>query len=157
MTFTIAPIDGVLRKPMPRFTDTRGWLVEIFRQDELPADLEPAMAYVSSTDPGVTRGPHEHCGQTDYFCFLGPFRVFLWDNRPASPTYRHREVICFDEDVPMLIVVPPGVVHAYQNHGTMAALVINCPNRLYRGPGRAEAVDEIRHEDDPASPFVIDW
>jgi dTDP-4-dehydrorhamnose 3,5-epimerase len=48
------------------------------------------------------------------------------------------------------------VVHAYRNVGGEPGLVFNCPDRLYKGPGRKEPVDEIRHEDDPASPFQLD-
>jgi dTDP-4-dehydrorhamnose 3,5-epimerase len=47
-------------------------------------------------------------------------------------------------------------VHAYQNIGAVDGIVINCPNRLYRGQGRREQVDEIRHEDDPNTPFRMD-
>jgi dTDP-4-dehydrorhamnose 3,5-epimerase len=56
----------------------------------------------------------------------------------------------------MLLIVPPGVVHAYQNVGGVPGLVFNCPNRLYKGAGRQEPVDEIRHEEDPDSPFKLD-
>jgi dTDP-4-dehydrorhamnose 3,5-epimerase len=35
-------------------------------------------------------------------------------------------------------------------------VVFNCPNRLYKGPGRKEPVDEIRHEDDAHSRFRLD-
>jgi dTDP-4-dehydrorhamnose 3,5-epimerase len=35
-------------------------------------------------------------------------------------------------------------------------IVFNCPNRLYKGPGYKDPVDEIRHEDDKNSPFVLD-
>jgi dTDP-4-dehydrorhamnose 3,5-epimerase len=34
--------------------------------------------------------------------------------------------------------------------------VFNSPNRLYKGPGRNEPVDEIRHEDQADSPFALD-
>ncbi|PIU52480.1 MAG: dTDP-4-dehydrorhamnose 3,5-epimerase, partial [Deltaproteobacteria bacterium CG07_land_8_20_14_0_80_60_11] len=43
----------------------------------------------------------------------------------------------------------------YQNVGEIPGLVTNFANRLYRGPGRLEAVDEIRFEDDPDSPFRL--
>jgi len=49
--------------------------------------------------------------------------------------------------------VPAGVVHAYQNIGDAEGIVINCPNKLYRGPGRREEVDEIRHENDSETIF----
>ena len=37
-----------------------------------------------------------------------------------------------------------------------AGRVFNAPTRLYRGEGRKELVDEIRYEDRPGSPFVLD-
>ncbi len=139
------------------YTDSRGWLCELFRDDELPAELQPAMAYVSATLPGQARGPHEHLQQTDHFCFLGPaaFHLYLWDNRPESPTYLCHEIAVLSGEQPMAVIVPPGVVHAYRNVGTTVGVTWNAPNRLYRGEGRLDPVDEIRHEADPRSPFRL--
>ena len=55
------------------------------------------------------------------------------------------------------MIIPPGVVHAYQNVDDMPGLLLNFPNQLYRGPQRQEPVDEIRHEEDPFSPFKVDF
>jgi dTDP-4-dehydrorhamnose 3,5-epimerase len=55
-----------------------------------------------------------------------------------------------------VVIVPPGVVHGYRNIGDQAGLVVNLPNRLYKGQGRSEPVDEIRHEGDPHTCFRID-
>jgi dTDP-4-dehydrorhamnose 3,5-epimerase len=156
--FRSAPIAGVIWKPLAKFSDARGWLCELFRHDELPAGFRPAMAYLSETLPGVWRGPHEHRDQTDCFCFVGPsmFEVRLWDNRKDSATYWHCEVERVGVDRPMLVIVPPGVVHAYRNIGTMPGLIFNCPDRLYRGEEKREEVDEIRHEDEPGSPFRVE-
>jgi dTDP-4-dehydrorhamnose 3,5-epimerase len=158
MEFHPGPINGVLWKPLAKFHDPRGWLCELFRHDELAAAFHPVMAYASVTLPGVARGPHEHVDQTDCFCFIGPsnFKVYLWDRRPDSPTYLARYAETVGVDRPMLVVVPPGVVHAYKNVGTEPGLVFNCPNRLYRGPGKKEPVDEIRHEDEVDSPYRLD-
>ena len=71
-----APIDGCLITPLKKFADARGWLIEFFRQDELPSALHPVMGYLSMTHPGVARGPHEHRDQTDLFVFFnGAFRL----------------------------------------------------------------------------------
>ncbi len=150
-------IDGVTWQELEFYDDERGWLAELFRRDELPEDLRPAMAYVSMTAPGAVRGPHEHRRQSDLFCFLGPasFRVYLWDNRKGSPTYRIKARIDIDEGTPVRMIVPAGVVHAYRNTGAVGGLVFNAPNRLYRGEGRAAEADEIRYEADPDSPFLI--
>jgi len=151
-------IDGIIIRELQKHHDRRGWLAELFRHDELPQELHPAMSYISMTKPGAARGPHEHKDQADLFCFLGPstFRLYLWDNRTDSSTFGKSFVIDAGEERHVLVVVPAGVVHAYKNIGSVDGLVFNAPNRLYTGEGRKEAVDEIRHEDDPASRFRID-
>lgn len=147
-------IPGVEIRAIRRFEDARGWLMETFRSDEMSQEAFPAMGYVSCTKPGVARGPHEHVDQTDGFAFLfGKYTLYLWENRPGLP--RRAEVFEVGEANPVFIAVPPGVVHAYRNAGEDEALVLNFPNRLYAGPKRAEPVDEIRHEDDPESPFRL--
>lgn len=158
VAFHYGSIEGVIWKTLSKYHDSRGWLCELFREDELEAAFHPVMAYVSMTAPGVARGPHEHVEQADYFCFLGPsqFKVYLWDARPGSATYGARQVEVVGQDRPRMLIVPPGVVHAYRNVGEEPGLVFNAPNRLYRGAGRKEAVDEIRHEDQPDCPYRLD-
>jgi len=142
--------------------DSRGWLAELFRADVLEAagmaQAEPVMAYLSMTRPGVARGPHAHREQTDLFAFPGPsdFEVTLWDDRPGSPTQGMRETFTLGANRPATLLVPPGVVHAYRNVGDVDGWVLNFPNRLYKGPGRKEAVDEIRYENDPQSRFKLE-
>lgn len=166
MTFIDAPVADVVWKPLTFFTDSRGWLVELFRNDEIAPEFRPVMAYVSMTNPGVARGPHEHVEQADYFCFTGPgtFRVYLWDARKDSPTFGHRDVRDVGADAPFALIVPPGVVHAYKNVGTVGGWVFNAANALYAGEGRKgwrgpkgspEYVDEIRHEHDARSVYVL--
>lgn len=156
--FKDGEIAGVEIKDLKRFKDERGWLMELFRSDELAAEYFPAMTYISLTKPGVARGPHEHIDQADYFCFAGPsdFKIYLWDNREGSPTYRARQVFIAGESAPMAVIVPKGVVHAYKNVGGHDGLVINCPNRLFKGEGKKEPVDEIRHEQVEGSPYGLD-
>jgi dTDP-4-dehydrorhamnose 3,5-epimerase len=158
MAFVPGPIEGVIWKPLKKFHDDRGWLCELFRHDELPGEYHPVMAYVSVTQPGVARGPHEHVDQADYFAFFGPsnFKLYLWDNRPNSKTYRHFEARIVGDEQPMAVVVPVGVVHAYKCVGAVPGLVFNGPNRLYKGLGKKDPVDEIRHEDVKDSPYHLD-
>lgn len=157
-TFQTGDIRDVVVRDLRKFNDGRGWLVELFRHDELAPEFFPAMSYISSTSPGVARGPHEHVDQADLFCFLGPsnFKFRMWDNRPDSPTFRNMMTMIVGAEDPKAVVVPKGVVHAYQNVGDSDGIVINCPNRLYMGHERREPVDEIRHEDDPETIFKMD-
>jgi dTDP-4-dehydrorhamnose 3,5-epimerase len=151
-------IEGVIIRRLSKHTDDRGWLSELFRGDELPDELYPAMGYVSATGPGVVRGPHEHQHQSDLFCFLGTsaFRLYLWDNRKGATHYRERVTADIRTDEIVSVIVPPGVVHAYKNTGGSEGLIVNFPNRLYAGEGKRSEVDEIRYENDPDSPFVIE-
>ncbi|MCX6827529.1 MAG: dTDP-4-dehydrorhamnose 3,5-epimerase family protein [candidate division Zixibacteria bacterium] len=151
-------IDGVIIRELKPHEDQRGWLLELFRQDELSGLDWPVMAYISMTKANVARGPHEHVYQTDYFCFLGPstFRLYLWDNRPSSPTYGNKFQIDVGANRNVAAIIPPGVVHAYKNIGAVDGIVYNAPNRLYAGVDRKETVDEIRHEDSRDSRYILD-
>jgi len=151
-------IDGVIVTTIKKFVDERGWLAELFRHDEVVKEFHPEMAYVSVTNPGVLRGPHEHTDQADLFAWVGPgnFKVTLWDNREASPTYGNRMECYMGLNNAGSILVPKGVVHCYRCISIVPGLVFNAPNRLYAGAGKKAPVDEIRHEDDPDNFFVKD-
>ena len=156
--FREGPIDGVVFKRLTHHEVARGGLVELFRHDELEPSHYPVMAYVSRTLPGVARGPHEHRWQTDCFAFVGPgeFKLYLWDARQNSPSYAHKQTAVVGQSNRQRVVIPPGVVHAYQNISGVEGLVINSPNRLYAGDGKREPVDEIRHEGKPDTLYLLD-
>lgn len=152
-------IDGVIIQKLVKHVDERGYLTETMRMDELPEGLNPTMSYVSYTEPGVSRGPHEHVEQTDIFSFLGPgnFKIKLWDNREKSDTYGNYMLLYGGEDNPITLIIPPGIIHGYKNVSkTARGMVINYPDKLFMGWGKKDAVDEIRHEDEANSPFNME-
>jgi dTDP-4-dehydrorhamnose 3,5-epimerase len=155
--FEIPGLPGVRVEALPVFKDTRGSLHELFRVDEVPGSFKPLMACSSWSRPGVARGPHQHLEQDDYFTFAGPsnFRVFLWDDRPGASGPAKGWVINTGEQAPTRIHVPRGVVHAYQNTGSAEGLVVTVTSLLFKGVGRRDPVDEIRHELNPQSPYQI--
>jgi len=148
-------IEGIIVKNLAKNEDERGWLVEIFRSDEISA--RPAMGYVSMAKPGIIRGPHEHVNQTDIFVFIGPGSVELnlWDRRGNSSTAGQHMKIEVGESNPSLVIVPPGIVHAYKCTGDKDAWCINLPDKLYKGEGKKEEVDEIRWESKEDSPYKL--
>jgi len=105
------------------------------------------MMYMSFVPAGEQRGPHMHRDQTDYFIFAGDgmFDIFLWESGKPD---EHRK-FCFGQHNPHLLIVPPGIVHAYRNVAKVMGLVINLPNRLYKGFDKQEVEDIIRYEDNP--------
>ena len=122
-------IDGVIVDNIDQHSDERGFLIETFRiDDEFFNSIYRLkdgtytgcpMTYISATVAGQVRGPHEHKEQTDVFCFLGSskFEIRLWDNRPDSNTYKKEMKIIAEDSAPLIVVVPPGVVHGYKNIG----------------------------------------
>ena len=53
------PIHDAIWVPLKFYNDSRGWLVELFRNDLIDPNFHPVMAYVSQTKPGVARGPQD--------------------------------------------------------------------------------------------------
>jgi len=148
-------IRGVIIKNLKKYEDERGWLAEIFRQDE--DGFSPAMSYISLTKFGVIRGPHEHVRQSDRFVFVGPgdFELYLWDRRENSETKRESLKIKVGASNPVLVIVPPGVIHGYKCISAEGGLSVNLPDKLYKGEGKNEEADEIRWETEEGSPYKI--
>jgi dTDP-4-dehydrorhamnose 3,5-epimerase len=79
-------IEGILRLPLRRFDDGRGWLVELRRESLLPKPTR--QTNVSFSRQGVIRGLHYHeRGQDDLFvCLEGSARVVVLD-RDSGETF----------------------------------------------------------------------
>ena len=148
-------IKDVIIKELPKYADNRGWLSEIYRNDEL--DYQPVMGYISLTNDGIVRGPHEHVNQSDCFVFVGPgsFELHLWDKREDSETNGEYLKVEVGEEKPSMVIVPPGVVHGYKCVKG-PAYSINLPDKLYKGVKKTEEIDEIRWEEMEDSPYKID-
>ena len=48
-SFKDGPIEGVIVDRLKTFHDQRGWLLEMFRNDDLRPEHVPTMGYVSET------------------------------------------------------------------------------------------------------------
>ncbi len=151
----IAGLPEVVMEAAPVYRDARGGLLELYRDDEIPRGFVPVMACCSWTLPGMSRGPHEHVTQDDYFTFAGPsdFLVALWDARPGAAGATRGWRLKLGENFPTRLYVPHGVVHGYRNIGGAPGLVVIVVNQLYRGERRRQPVDEVRHEHDSNSPY----
>ena len=149
-------INGVIVKELTKYEDDRGYLMEIYRRDEVDSGV--AMSYLSVTLPGVARGPHEHVYQTDYFIFpgAGDFTLYLWDRRANSTTFGEKIEMTVGASYPCTVIVPPGVVHGYKCISEDPAVSINFPDKLYKGVAKKDEIDEIRWEKDTNSPYKID-
>ena len=65
MEFRPGPIEGVIWKPLRKYHDTRGWLCELFRHDELAAEFHTRieMRQIGVRDEAKMLGGYGTCGR----------------------------------------------------------------------------------------------
>jgi dTDP-4-dehydrorhamnose 3,5-epimerase len=102
-------IGGLLRLPLRRFQDDRGWLVELRRESALPKPTR--QTNLSWSRRGVIRGLHYHeRGQDDLFvCVEGTARVVVLD-RTTGETFTED----IGDDNPTAIYVPGHHAHGFE-------------------------------------------
>jgi dTDP-4-dehydrorhamnose 3,5-epimerase len=102
-------IDGLLRLPLARFVDERGWFAELYRDSRLPKRMK--QTNISFSRRGVIRGLHYHeLGQDDLFvCLQGTARVVVLD-RTSGETYAED----IGEENPIAIYVPGRHAHGFE-------------------------------------------
>ncbi len=101
-------IDGLIRIPLRRFEDGRGWFTELRRDSALPRPV--VQTNLSFSRAGVIRGLHFHAHQDDLFvCVQGTARVVVVD-RSSGATF------CEDigDDNPVAIWIPGHHAHGFE-------------------------------------------
>jgi len=146
-------IEGVKVKTLKVIADERGRLMELLRSDDQEFFIQFGQVYMTTAYPGVVKAWHYHKRQTDSFAVVhGMMKVVLYDNRPDSPT--HGEVNEFFMGIhnPVLLQIPPLVLHGFKCIGETEGIVVNIPTTLYN----YKAPDE--HRIDPHSKEIpYDW
>ncbi len=124
-------IEGVRIKKLKVIPDERGFLMEMMRDDD-EFFQRFGQVYLSVGYPGVVKGWHYHKKQTDHFTFVkGMAKVVLFDRRDGSPTRGEVNEFFMGEQNPILLVIPPGVLHGMKGIGTGPAYLVNVPTEHY--------------------------
>jgi dTDP-4-dehydrorhamnose 3,5-epimerase len=102
-------IPGILRLPLRRFEDERGWFAELMRAGSLPKPVRQSNLVFSRK--GVVRALHYHeRGQDDLFaCVQGMVRVVVLD-RQTGETFTED----IGDDNPVAIYIPGHHAHGYE-------------------------------------------
>ena len=102
-------IEGLLRIPLSRFEDERGWFCELRRDSALPKPMVQTNLVFSQA--GVVRGLHYHeRGQDDLFvCVQGTARVVVLD-RDTGETFTED----IGDDNPVALYIPGTNAHGYE-------------------------------------------
>ena len=100
---------GLLRIPLRRFEDERGWFAELRREALLPKPTQ--QTNLSFSRKGVLRGLHYHeRGQDDLFvCLQGTARVVVLD-RESGETFTED----IGDDNPVAIYIPGRHAHGFE-------------------------------------------
>jgi dTDP-4-dehydrorhamnose 3,5-epimerase len=102
-------IPGVVRIPLTRYEDERGWFSELMRASVMPKPVR--QANLAHSRQGVIRALHYHLrGQDDLFlCVQGMVRVVVLDRETGET---------FSEDIgdrnPVAVYVPGHHAHGYE-------------------------------------------
>ncbi len=145
-------IEGVKVRQLRQIHDERGYLMEMIRAD-WPEFQRFGQCYVTVAYPDIVKGWHYHKVQTDNFVVVkGTAKVVCFDNRETSKTRGEINEFFPGEQNPMLIQIPPLVVHGFKAIGGAPAYVVNLPSELYR----YDRPDEFRiPHNSPDVPY--DW
>lgn len=145
-------IDGVRMRQLRQIHDERGYLMEILRSD-WPEFERFAQCYITVAYPGVVKGWHYHKIQTDNLVPIrGQAKIVCYDHREGSKTRGEVNEFFGGEQNPMVIQVPPLVLHGFKAIGGQPAYVINIPTELYR----YDTPDEYRMPHD-SKEIPYDW
>lgn len=101
-------LDGLIRFPLRRFEDDRGWFTELRRDSAVPRAT--AQTNLSFSRKGVIRGLHYHERQDDLFaCLQGTARVVVLD-RESGETFTED----IGDDNPVAIWIPGHFAHGFE-------------------------------------------
>ena len=145
-------ISDVKIKSLRLIPDERGYLMEMLRSD-WPEFDKFGQSYVTACYPGVVKAWHYHNRQWDHFvCVHGMAKVVLYDQRVDSPSKGNINEFHIGFLNPLLVKIPPLVIHGFTAEGGQPALIANFPTELYN----YQQPDEHRVPyNDPSIPY--DW
>lgn len=124
-------ISGVLVSAPAVHEDHRGVLVEMYSAPGF-WDEPFAYAYQTSLRPGVAKGWFLHEFKSDrYHIASGEILLFLFDDRPESPTRGMVNKFLLSERNMRDVFIPHGIWHLSLNVGMQNAILINLPTTRY--------------------------
>lgn len=143
-------IEGVRIKRLKVIPDERGRLMEMLRSDD-ELFIKFGQTYITTAFPGVVKAWHYHKVQTDNFVVVhGMMKVVLYDNRQNSKTRGEINEFFMGDHNPMLLSIPPMVLHGFKCISSFEAILVNTPTEVYR----YENPDEFRiHPHDNDIPY----
>ena len=128
-------IGGIIQRSLKIHLDGRGEVTELWSEPWMgDGFLRPAHIYQSSTDAGVVKGWHLHQIHTDQFVVTrGKLQVNVIDIRAESPTFGHVNAFFCGSLNPLLVKIPPGLLHGWKALSGPEVQVFNLQSHVYDG------------------------
>ena len=124
-------INGVMVKKLRVISDERGRLMEILRADDAMF-RGFGQVYMTTAYPGVVKGWHYHKRQSDNMAVVcGMMKIVLYDGRDGFPTFGEINEFFAGVHNPILVHIPPLVLHGFKCVSPEEAIVVNTPTEPY--------------------------
>lgn len=124
-------IEGVIIKKLKIIIDERGKLMEMLRCDD-KIFKKFGQVYMTTAKPGYVKAWHYHKTQTDNFvCLKGEMRIGLYDNRQNSRTKGEVNEFIIGEKNPLLVQIPPRVIHGFESNIDEESIIVSIPTEPY--------------------------
>lgn len=124
-------IKGVLTKPLKVIPDGRGRLFEMLRRDEA-IFRKFGQVYCTTVNDGVVKGWHYHKKQYDNFvCIIGMIKLVAYDDRAGSTTKGMVNEFFIGTHNPLLVQIPPRVLHGFKGLTQPESIVVNISTEPY--------------------------
>ena len=128
-----SPIRGVVFRESKNVVTQNSVLRECYRKDWALGGREIKHIIAITGWPGKVLGWHRHIIQTDHvFPVKGTFKAVLFDDRDDSPTRGELHVTQLSDLRPGVLVIPPGIWHAFENMTMEPATLLNYFDREYQ-------------------------
>jgi dTDP-4-dehydrorhamnose 3,5-epimerase len=129
---TLATISGVKTRSTPNHVDHRGSVFEVFEGDLGFLETPIVYAYQFSVRPHQMKGWGKHERKVDRYTLIsGEVLLFLWDDRPESPTRGVVQKLVLGDRGVRQVIIPVGVWHLSVNLGDVEAHLVNFPTDVY--------------------------
>ncbi|NPA90719.1 MAG: cupin domain-containing protein [Chloroflexi bacterium] len=124
----MASLKDVEIRSLTPHRDARGGLVKILMRHHLPQGQQTfGEIYISWAAPGAVKANHYHRETHEWFCLLlGEIELVLED-----PETGERRVLHLRAEDPKVVMVPPGIAHAFRNVGNGEAHLLAYADRPY--------------------------
>jgi dTDP-4-dehydrorhamnose 3,5-epimerase len=110
----------------PKIYDDRGFFRKVFSKsisNEQAADREVEEIFLTESRKGVVRGMHVQVGEAanyrHVFIVSGSAHDVIIDLRKNSPSYGQKFEFLFEENINLVLCLPPGVAHGFQSLNTV--------------------------------------